>query len=136
MVSATSLAYSRLQDTAAFQLDSAACRADTALEERLGHLGNKIRQADDHASHCDQLIDVCRVQAAHACHLVAVEGTNANVEVIVGKFSEVELFDGRVKSLHDFNWVADKLLVQFCVEVFQMEAVKVKERLLDQMHLF
>ena len=136
VVGVTSLANGGLQDTASLKLYRATCRAHTAAKECFRHFGYQIGQSDDHSGHGDQLIDVGRVQASHACYLVHIERPHSNVHVVVGKLGKIKLLHGRVERLHHLNRIADELLIQFRVEMLQMKAVKVEERLLDQVHLF
>ena len=135
VVGVARLTQRRLEYATALELDRARGRAHAALEERLGHLGYEIREADDHAGHGDQLVDVRRVELTHARDAVDVVGSDAYAEVVVGKLGEVELAHGRVERLHHLHGIADELLVELDVEVLEVGAVEVEERVLDEVHL-
>ena len=129
VIGITRLANSRLENTATFELNSTIGAANRASKEGFGHLGYNGRETDDHTGDSDKLVDVARVERSHAHELVYVIGTHADVELVLWVFREVELFHGRVERLHHFDWVAHELFVQLDVEVLQVAAVEVEERL-------
>ncbi|RNA32585.1 hypothetical protein BpHYR1_038712 [Brachionus plicatilis] len=118
MVGVARLANSRLEYATTFQLDCAIGLANAAAKKSLGHLRNYVRETDDHSGHGYQLVDVRGVQSSHAGHFVNIVGPDPDVQLVIRKFGEVELFDSRVECFHYFDGVADQLLVQFDIEVF------------------
>src|SRR6218665_676161 len=124
------LAQRRFRNPPAFHLDGQRIVADVTQEETLAHFRQERRCPNDHSAYGDKLVNVLRVEGAHALRAQRIVRTHLDL-VLEGSLRvaiEEHLVCCYVEGWYDLLRVAYQLAIDVRIELLQVVAVYVEVR--------